>query len=92
MKDLLNGLPIWAKLSPLAMLNVVLIFLLAQSAGWIPSEVRAMNDLLKQRRELFDQHVKEANDLASSIKVAMRIMCENAARDEQQRRYCENIR
>ena len=74
------------------MLNFVLFFLLAQSAGWIPSEVSAMNARLKQRGEIFDRHVVDTSNLMVSIKLGMKVMCENAARDDTQRRHCENIR
>lgn len=89
----MNGLPWWVKgIATVGFPIAITAFLLAQSAGWIPSEVSAMNDTLKERRSNFDQHVQETKDLVQSIKLAAKIMCENAARDDTQRRHCENIR
>lgn len=88
-----DGLPTWAKtIALVGFPAVITLFLLAQSAGWIPSEVRAMAHTLAAQQSAVEEHVKTTNDLAASIRLAARIMCENAATAEQQHRRCEQIR
>ena len=89
----INGLPVWVKVVATVGFPVaVTAFLLAQSAGWIPSEVSTLNALISRRSTLQDSHIKTTEDIAESVKLAARIMCINSARDEAQRRNCDNIR
>ena len=88
-----NNLPTWAKVvATVGFPIAVTAFLLMQSAGLIPSEVRALNQAIAMRRGVTDQHIKTTEEIGVSIKMAARIMCENAARDDTQRRNCEQIR
>ena len=89
----MNGLPWWVKgIATVGFPVAITAFLLAQSAGWIPSEIRTLSQAVAARRSVMDQHVKTTEDIAAAIRIAARVMCENAARDEQQRRNCETIR
>lgn len=89
----LNGLPWWVKgIATVGFPITVTVFLLAQSAGWIPSEVRGLKELIGARVGRQEQHIKQTEDTTALLRAGFRVMCENAARDDTQRRHCENIR
>ena len=101
-RDFFNNAPWWAKASPLVMLNVVLIFLLAQSAGWVPSvseqartgivshvaATAARSTVIDQALLVRDQKIDE---LLRRLTLGLRIMCENNAKNDLERRHCSNI-
>lgn len=88
-----NNLPGWAKIIATVGFPVAItMFLLAQSAGWIPSEVQSLTKLVGNRVVRQEQHIKQTEDTVQLLRTGFRIMCENAARDDVQRRHCENIR
>ena len=86
-----NGLPTWAKVLLQAPLVAITAYLLAQSAGWIPSEAQLISKAIAHNSEVMKLHVKNSDDLAASIRIAARIMCENAAQSERAYNRCQNI-
>ena len=93
---MLNGeidkLPAWAKtVSIVGMPTALAAFLLAQSAGWIPSRLDDIADTMQSQAVSVEAHVKDSHDLTKAVKQAVRIMCLNAAKDPVQRRSCETI-
>ena len=88
----LNGLPVWAKaIAVIGFPAFVALFLLAQSAGVIPSEIKQLVELSKQHNEQVMLHVMRTDDLARSVRIAAKIMCQNSANDERQLRACDTI-
>lgn len=93
MSDAFDGLPMWVKaVAVVGFPAIITLFLLAQSAGWVPSEVKTITHALAAQHNMMQQHMKTTEDLSASIRLAARIMCENAAPTEQQFRRCEQIR
>ena len=103
MNDLLNGLPAWAKLSPIAIVHFVLIFLLAQSAGWVPSVSDATSTMIKAHIEstkarsqvvdvMLQQRERKIDELLVRLTTGLRIICVNSARSDNERRNCDNIK
>ena len=93
---MLNGeidrLPVWAKaITVIGFPSFVAVFLLAQSAGWIPSRLDEIADTARMQTTAVEAHVKDSHDLTKAVKQAVRIMCLNAAKDPVQRRSCETI-
>ena len=94
--SVLNGeidkLPVWAKaITVIGFPSFVAIFLLVQSAGWIPSRLDDIADTMQTQAISVETHVKDSHDLTKAVKQAVRIMCLNAAKDPIQRRSCETI-
>ena len=88
----MNGLPTWVKVIAVVGFPIaVAAFLMAQGAGIIPSTTARLVQVLERRTDQFDRHVKTTEDLTVSLRRAMRIMCENAARDDFDRRRCGAI-
>ena len=90
--EIVNGLPIWVKVVTVVGFPIVVAaFFMAQSAGMIPSTTGRLVQVIERRTAQSDQHIKTTEDLAVGIRRAMRIMCENAARDDSDRRRCGAI-
>ena len=94
--SLINGgidkLPGWAKvITVLGFPGFVALFLLGQSAGIIPSEVQRLIEFQKTHNETVMAHVMRTDDLARSVRLAAKIMCQNAASNERPARLCDTI-
>ena len=90
--ELVNGLPIWIKIiSVVGFPIAVAVFFMAQNAGMLPSPTARLLQILERRTEQFDRHVKTTDDLTIGLRRAMKIMCENAAKDDADRRRCGAI-
>ena len=91
-EGLLTGLPIWVRVITLVGFPVVCAaFLLAQTAGWVPSLAQGQTASLKSLESVMTQHVRETNVLIGRLSTALRVMCENSARDEVGRNNCRAI-
>jgi hypothetical protein len=91
--DATSGLPPWVKaLTTVGFPIALAAFLLAQSAGWIPSETSALRQAVAGQTTREEQHHQTSEALGTAVKTALRVLCENAANTEPQRRNCEIIR
>ena len=88
----MNGLPIWVKVIAVVGFPIVVAgFFMGQNAGIVPSPTSRLVQILERRTDQFDRHVKTTEDLTIGLRRAMKIMCENAARDDSDRRRCGAI-
>ena len=89
---IVNGLPTWAKvIATIGFPIAVATFLILQSTGWIPSEITAAQAAIIRHSMDADRHHQATENLARSVSIAARVMCENAANTPEQRRNCQAI-
>lgn len=98
-----NGVPWWVKATAtLGFPIVVAAFLLAQTAGWVPSVAVDMSRDLSRHAEdqatraeglalALDRREAKVDELLRRLTVTLRVMCENGARSDAERRNCGNI-
>lgn len=92
-QNILNGMPWWVKgLGAVGFPAAVAIFLLMQSAGWIPSTLQSSATTLERLMKSADAHEQTTRDLVERLTTALRVMCENDARDASERNRCQHIR
>jgi hypothetical protein len=91
-------LPWWAQVLIIAPSTLFMAFLLAQSAGYIPSvaathaeEARKWNVEAETFRSVAAKHYEDNINLSSRLARGLRIICENASRDQAARNYCQQI-
>ena len=88
---LIASLPWWARVALVNFPVAVALFFMAQSAGYIPSAAQAQTAEIAKLNTAVTGHVGETEKLVARLTTALRVMCENAARDDVTRNNCRNI-
>jgi hypothetical protein len=101
MTDRINGLlallPSWARVAlVLGLPTVAAAVLFGIVMGWVPSPLASQltvhHDLLQKTDRDLTEHQKRQELLIEKLTLAMRVMCENNARDQSAIRNCGLIK
>ena len=93
MRDMMNGLPWWIKAIGLVGFPIfVALFLMGQSAGFIPSADAENRKVLVEIRNYVSTQDTRTILLLERLTQSLRIMCENGSRTLAERNNCLNIR
>lgn len=89
--------PVWAKIFVYLMGTIgfpvmVAAFLLAQTAGWLPSLDQKNTVAIESLNQQIADHRVRQEVLTETLKHGFRILCENGARSQQERNNCAQIR
>jgi len=86
-----NGLPWVVRLAIVNFPVAVALFFMGQSAGVIPSEAQAQGKVLARLETTLSTHVGQTETLVARLTTALKVMCENSARDDVSRNNCRHI-
>lgn len=70
---------------------LVLVVLLGQATGWIPSVAQRQSDAIMALDMRLSTHVTEASVGMTRVTTALRVLCENSAKDDVARTNCRLI-
>lgn len=90
-----SQMPVWFRLAIVNFPVFTAIYFMAQSTGILPNQAAKESQengiLIRRLDEAIARHSQESAILVARLSTALRIMCENASKDEATRNNCKNI-